>query len=191
MFHIDNFFAVWPKRGNTPIGNSRAISTRDFYLHEGHRLGLIQSMGYEANYGTIIRFLLMQFDRSRFARFGWMKKFLNIPALIASKLFGSADVFVAQMEVFPDPENRLLRNDDDPDVFRFRYTNAPDVMARQRVLRRAVRQDLDNLYVADGSFMPSSLGVNPSLTIAANALRVADLIAARHAIETPRMAEAS
>mgnify|MGYP000391869370 CR=1 FL=1 len=37
--------------------------------------------------------------------------------------------------------------------------------------------DLDNLYVADGSFMPSSMGVNPSLMIAANALRVADIIA--------------
>jgi choline dehydrogenase-like flavoprotein len=39
--------------------------------------------------------------------------------------------------------------------------------------------DLDNLYVADASFMPSSMGVNPSLTIAANALRVAEGIAAR------------
>lgn len=39
--------------------------------------------------------------------------------------------------------------------------------------------DLDNLYVADASFFPSSMGVNPSLTIAANALRVADLVAVR------------
>ena len=37
---------------------------------------------------------------------------------------------------------------------------------------------LSNLYVADSSFMPTSNGVNPSLTIAANALRVADRIAA-------------
>ena len=34
----------------------------------------------------------------------------------------------------------------------------------------------ENLYVSDGSFMPSSGGVNPSLTIAANALRVAERI---------------
>jgi choline dehydrogenase-like flavoprotein len=33
---------------------------------------------------------------------------------------------------------------------------------------------LANLYVVDGSFFPSSGGTNPSLTIAANALRVAD-----------------
>ncbi|MEE2754800.1 MAG: GMC family oxidoreductase [Candidatus Latescibacterota bacterium] len=32
----------------------------------------------------------------------------------------------------------------------------------------------ENLYVSDGSFMPTSGGVNPSLTIAANGLRVSD-----------------
>jgi choline dehydrogenase-like flavoprotein len=36
--------------------------------------------------------------------------------------------------------------------------------------------DLQNVYVVDGSFFPTSGGVNPSLTIAANALRVADHI---------------
>lgn len=34
--------------------------------------------------------------------------------------------------------------------------------------------DVDNLYVVDGSFFPSSAAVNPALTIVANALRVAD-----------------
>ncbi|WP_231994093.1 GMC family oxidoreductase, partial [Mycobacterium sp. 852002-50816_SCH5313054-b] len=33
--------------------------------------------------------------------------------------------------------------------------------------------EVDNLYVADASFFPSSSGLNPSLTVAANALRVA------------------
>jgi choline dehydrogenase-like flavoprotein len=36
---------------------------------------------------------------------------------------------------------------------------------------------VENLYVADASFFPSSAGANPALTVAANALRVADLIA--------------
>lgn len=35
---------------------------------------------------------------------------------------------------------------------------------------------IDNLYVVDGSFMPTSAALNPSLTIAANALRVGDII---------------
>lgn len=222
MFHIDNFFAVWPRRGAKPIGNSRAVSTRDFYVHKGHRLGLVQSMGYEANYGTILRFLLMQFERSRFAKYTRLRRLLNIPALLAAKLFGNADVFVAQMEDFPRPENRVVLNRRDPEVFTFEYTVARDVFTRQVVLRRIIRRalgwwrmmflsikpivnvghplgtlrfgrdpassvldpdckahDLDNLYVADGSFMPSAMGVNPSLTIAANALRVADIIADR------------
>jgi choline dehydrogenase-like flavoprotein len=38
---------------------------------------------------------------------------------------------------------------------------------------------VENLYVVDASFFPSSSGANPALTVAANALRVADLIAER------------
>lgn len=48
--------------------------------------------------------------------------------------------------------------------------------------------DLSNLYVVDSSFMPTSNGVNPSLTIAANALRVADRIAATFASIEPARA---
>jgi choline dehydrogenase-like flavoprotein len=39
--------------------------------------------------------------------------------------------------------------------------------------------EVDNLYVVDGSFFPSSAAVNPALTIMANALRVADHLRAR------------
>ncbi|MBW4699770.1 MAG: GMC family oxidoreductase [Aphanocapsa lilacina HA4352-LM1] len=37
----------------------------------------------------------------------------------------------------------------------------------------------DNLYVTDGSFMPTSGGANPTLTIQANAFRIADHLLAR------------
>ena len=39
--------------------------------------------------------------------------------------------------------------------------------------------DVDNLYVVDGSFFPSSSAVNPALTIMANALRVGDRLIER------------
>lgn len=39
--------------------------------------------------------------------------------------------------------------------------------------------EIDNLYLADASFFPSIAAVNPTLTIIANALRVADRIAER------------
>lgn len=38
--------------------------------------------------------------------------------------------------------------------------------------------DIDNLYVVDGSFFPSSGAINPALTIMANALRVGEHLAA-------------
>ena len=48
------------------------------------------------------------------------------------------------------------------------------------VLDRNCRaHEVDNLYVVDGSFFPSSAAVNPALTIMANALRVGDRILER------------
>jgi choline dehydrogenase-like flavoprotein len=47
--------------------------------------------------------------------------------------------------------------------------------------------EVDNLYVVDASFFPSSGAVNPALTIAANALRVGDHLLDRlgaHAVTT-------
>jgi choline dehydrogenase-like flavoprotein len=49
---------------------------------------------------------------------------------------------------------------------------------RTSVLDRDCRvHGVSNLFVADSSFMPTSNGVNPSLTIGANALRVAERVA--------------
>ena len=48
--------------------------------------------------------------------------------------------------------------------------------------------DVDNVYVADSSFFVSSTAVNPTLTIIANALRVADVIAERHSRRPGRYA---
>lgn len=45
--------------------------------------------------------------------------------------------------------------------------------------------ELDNLYVADASFFPSIGAVNPTLTIIANALRVADRIKIRLGARSP------
>ncbi|MGE2721089.1 GMC oxidoreductase [Mycolicibacterium celeriflavum] len=40
--------------------------------------------------------------------------------------------------------------------------------------------EVDNLYVVDASFFPSSAGLNPALTVAANALRVAEHVKTAH-----------
>jgi len=58
------------------------------------------------------------------------------------------------------PQNGTIRFGRDP------KTSALDANCRAH--------ELDNLYVVDASFFPSSGAVNPALTIMANALRVAD-----------------
>lgn len=57
-------------------------------------------------------------------------------------------------------QNGTIRFGHDP------KTSALDVTCRTH--------EVDNLYVVDGSFFPSSAAVNPALTIMANALRVGD-----------------
>ena len=58
-----------------------------------------------------------------------------------------------------------MRFGDDP------RTSALDVNCRAH--------DIDNLYVVDTSFFPSSSAVNPALTAMANALRVGDHLLGR------------
>ncbi len=57
-----------------------------------------------------------------------------------------------------------------------RFGTDPSTSALDRFCKA---HELDNLYVVDGSFFPSSGAVNPALTIIANALRVGDHLAER------------
>jgi len=57
-----------------------------------------------------------------------------------------------------------------------RFGNDPATSALDRNCKA---HELDNLYVVDGSFFPSSGAVNPALTIMANAMRVGDHILER------------
>jgi choline dehydrogenase-like flavoprotein len=51
--------------------------------------------------------------------------------------------------------------------------------------------DVDNLYVVDTSFFPSSSAVNPALTAMANSLRVGDHLLERLGVSTARQARAA
>lgn len=59
-----------------------------------------------------------------------------------------------------------------------RFGNDPKTSALDRYCRA---HEVDNLYVVDASFFPSSGAVNPALTIMANALRVGDHLLQRMA----------
>jgi choline dehydrogenase-like flavoprotein len=69
-----------------------------------------------------------------------------------------------------------------------RFGNDPASSALDRDCRA---HDVDNLYVVDGSFFPSSAAVNPALTIMANALRVGDHLRARLGVRESAVAHVS
>ncbi len=220
MFHLNEMIAVWPGKAIAAGGSGKALGFRDLYHAGGERLGMVQAMGVEVRYGEIVHYLNQLLERSVLRRIKPLKQLTWIPALIAAKLFGSAQVFVGLMEDLPYPENRVVLDPDDADAIRFEYTISGEMRARRRRFRRLIRaafrghrrmflgfqpelnfghpcgtlrfghdprtsvlnadcraHELDNLYVTDASVFPTSMGVNPSLTIAANALRVADRIA--------------
>ncbi|ABV38146.1 glucose-methanol-choline oxidoreductase [Shewanella sediminis HAW-EB3] len=64
-----------------------------------------------------------------------------------------------------------------------RFGNDPDTSVLDRNCRV---HDCDNLYVTDGSFMPNGGSVTPTLTIYANAFRVADRILEEMKVLEPR-----
>lgn len=218
MFHVNELFALWPQRGTPDSGATKAISLRDLY-HPGQRFGTIQAMGIRASYGEIVHYLNLMLARSPLARMRGLSQLTRIPAALAHRAFGSAQIFVGLLEDLPYAENRVTWDAAAPDRLSVDYTLHDELKSRHRAFRRAIRRafkghrrmmlghgielnwghpsgtlrygtdrtqsvlrpdcrthDIGNLWVVDASFMPTSMGVNPSLTIAANALRVAETI---------------
>lgn len=223
MFHTSDIFALWaPRRLARQARQRKSISVRDFYVHEGRRLGYVQSMGLEAGRGEIAVYIKDQLRRRGVRNELLLSLLAKVPSHIGAFMFGGAGIFAAMTEDDPNPDNRVVLDPSEPDGASFTYTITDDLRRRADELRlafsRSVRpwrmlrisaelemnyghpcgtcrfgderrssvldrycrtHDLENLYVVDASFMPRSGAINPSLTIAANALRVAPQIAAR------------
>jgi choline dehydrogenase-like flavoprotein len=88
------------------------------------------------------------------------------PHLVPRNLFAGSRIPLAGVA----HQNGTIRFGDDPS------SSALD--------RNCKTHEVDNLYVVDGSFFPSSGAVNPALTIMANALRVGDHILERLGVST-------
>nr|WP_240989100.1 GMC family oxidoreductase [Salipiger mangrovisoli] len=219
MFHLNEIFALWPPRGTSDSGATKAIALRDLYHAQGRRMGMVQAMGIRASYGEITFYLTQMLARSRLRAVPGLGQLSRLPAALAAKVLGHAQIFVGLLEDLPYPENRVTHDPAQPHRLSVDYRLHPELLERRRAFRRAIfrafkgqrrlllghgpelnfghpsgtlrfgtdpaRSVLDpdcrahglrNLRVADASFMPSSMGVNPSLTIAANALRVAGSI---------------
>lgn len=221
MFHLTEMFALWPGRRDASAGATKGIALRDHYYHDATRFGMVQAMGISASYGEILHFLNLQFDRSVLSGIRPLRHLMRLPAGLAANLFGNATLFAGILEDLPYHSNRVLPGPGDPLALNFVYDFAPELLARRRKFRAAIRRSLKgqarmflnrspepnfghatgtltfghdpatsvlnadcrahsirNLYVADASFMPTSTGVNPSLMIAANAMRVGDILSA-------------
>lgn len=219
MFHLMDMVAIWPRQKVKDVRPSKSICLRDFYRHEGTRLGLLQSMGVTADYGNILYALRLKLERSRFSGNRLIWHLLRIPAYVTSRVLGRAAVFATVVEDMPYRENRVVLDVSEPSGIRVEYRMHPELCQRGRLMRQLIRRRMKglrvmflnkelelnyghpcgtcrmgtdpatsvldpsnrvhgvrNLYVVDSSFMPTSGGANPSLTIAANALRVGDII---------------
>ena len=177
-------------------------------------------MGIGAGRGAIVGQLKDMLRRRGVRNELLLSLLVKIPSHVAAWMLGSAGVFAAMTEDDPDPDNRIVLDDTQPDGAHFSYTITDDLRRRADALREAFAKsirpwrlvrlsptltmnyghpcgtcrfgddpaasvldrdckahELDNLFVVDASFMPRSGAINPSLTIAANALRVAPRIA--------------
>jgi choline dehydrogenase-like flavoprotein len=220
MFHLNEMVAIWPRRGAPPLrGPTKAIGFRDLYHVAGQRFGMVQAMGIAAREGEILHYMRTMLARSRLARVPALGQLARIPAVLAARMLGEAQIFVGLMEDLPYTGNRVTWAPGDADAIRLTYRFQPEVLTRRKQFRRLIGRalrgqrhmfltrwpelnfghpcgtlrfgrdpatsvldvdckvhGLSNLHVVDASFMPTSMGVNPSLTIAANALRVAERI---------------
>ncbi|NDU99480.1 GMC oxidoreductase [Pseudoroseicyclus tamaricis] len=218
MFHFNELFALFPGRAARGTGAAKAVGLRDFYAAGGERLGMVQALGVEADFGAILHALRERLAGVPAGRSRLAQEAARLPAAVALRLLGSAKIFVGLLEDLPYDENRVLTGADGHMRIEYRITD--ELRARRRRFRRLIRgigrpvmmlsptpepnlghpcgtlrfgedparavvaadgrvHGLENLWVLDSSIFPTSMGVNPSLTIAAHALRVADSIARR------------
>jgi len=211
MFHLNEMFAIWP--GTRSAEPGKAVGLRDFYHVQGQRLGMVQAMGITAAYGEIAHFLRLRVAATRLHRLAGLTP---LPAMVAARLLGQAQILVGLLEDLPYADNRVTYDAARPRRIAFDYRIHEELLARRKVFRRLIRRGfagmrplmlswepdlnlghpcgtlrmghdpatsvldpdcrahgIDNLHVVDASFFPTAMGVNPSLTIAAMALRVA------------------
>jgi choline dehydrogenase-like flavoprotein len=216
MRHCIDLYALYPKRRPREEEHVKEIAFNDFYVHEGRKLGSVQSFGRLPPARVLadeIQEQIRQGPLPVFAgAFGLLKPLLR-PLL--DRMLKDSLLVVTTLEDLPQASNRVYPVPErgiaveyhlDPSTAeRIREFRA--LMARTlspmkyRILKQAENNeriahacgtcrmgadaatsvldrynrahDLENLYVVDASFFPSSGGINPSLTIAANALRVA------------------
>ena len=218
MRHLIDLYPVKVPEPQDFDNRRKELAFNDFYVHQGVKLGTVQSFGRLPPPALILRDLHEGLAaRGR----GWARprRGLAAPLLRAhlERLVSTRLTLASIVEDSADPQNRVELAAGDTQRLAIRYRMADDDRHRVRLMRNLVRgalgqmshgfiasaednqriahvcgtcrfgddprhsvldincraHEVENLYIVDASFFPTSAGTNPSLTIAANALRVA------------------
>lgn len=191
MFHVSDNFWVRPKRPSTTDGHlAHGISLNDFYVQDDVKLGNIhahaadsrdsESVSAKSLFSTIVEDLPYLGNRvlastSAIDVVAWeyaKSKALRERSRMLMQRFAAATRSYFEFATCGSAGN--LNMGHLCGTCRFGEDSRTSVLDRYN---RA--HDLDNLYVVDASFFPSSGGIQPSLTIVANSLRVSREISRR------------
>jgi hypothetical protein len=220
MRHLIDMFLFRTRIAGGTQGQIKELCLNDFYVHEGEKLGTIQSMGQVPPFEIVLKD-----DPAAARKFEKWRRFIDPrwKRWLQDRLVPMGTI----MEDLPFADNRVLpgpASQGSPGAYvRIEYSiHAPDAARLKRfheVVKRSFGKQprswiypvflpcsaenkalghqvgtcrfgsdprtsvldrdnrawgIDNLYVVDTSMLPSSAGMNPSLTVAANALRVAE-----------------
>jgi choline dehydrogenase-like flavoprotein len=199
MLHVSDCISVQFKalRGLLNESLNHGLSLNDFYVRDGYKLGNIhahamdfsqftselppldESMG-TAVFATIVEDFPYSENRVT-PRPGsedqvvWKYKYADELRHRSQMLVNAfADSLRSMCDVSVQKPSGVLNASHMCGTCRFGEDPGASVLDRENRIH-----DLDNTYVLDASFFPSSSGINPSLTIVANSLRVSALIAPR------------
>jgi len=219
MKHCPDIVLIRTRDPAPTAGQTKQIAFNDLYVHDGDKLGTVQSLGPLPPF----EYLIGQTDTAaRIAR--WTAP---VARPLWNQIRSRRMPISAILEDLPYHDNRVLPVDggDQPGRQRLRltYRRGEHDLRRVKIFREQISEafrpyhllwaktgddnrsishccgtcrfgndpqasvlnadnrshDVGNLYVADASFFPSSTGMNPALTIAANALRMAPIIDAQ------------
>tara|TARA_B100000315_G_scaffold226559_1_gene233572 strand:+ start:246 stop:1781 length:1536 start_codon:yes stop_codon:yes gene_type:complete len=201
MAHLSTMMAGHHPFRRNPAVFQKTVAINDFYLRGpdvGYPLGQIQSQGrtHGVMAQTVVPWVPLWFFNYWVARgLDWLAMTEDLPRA-ENRVTVDVD---GRIQLHYQPTNRIAHDRLVREVkrmlrrlgLRFMYVHSHNsentthqcgtlcfgTDARDSVLNSYCRShDVENLFVVDASFFPASGAVNPGLTIAAQALRVADHI---------------
>ncbi len=199
MAHVSDYLAVRFDGVGGQVNDKlhNGISLNDFYFRDGMKLGNIHAHSMDVSFflermelasrldetpGTALFFTILEdfpYAQNRVTpKAGadegcdWEYRYPDELRQRATMLLTSFASALPGCEVTVRQPSGMLNGSHACGTCRFGDDPRTNVLDRNNRMH-----DLDNVYVLDASFFPSSGGISPSLTIAANGLRVSSLIA--------------